>query len=136
MNHISLHLNIFNNTYVKQSLYCLLEISCLFLENNFNNYFGLFYRFIVHVWKFFLMDLDSSKMRKSLSGNRTSRNRDEMLLERLLEKHRLCQRISFIHEFFFFSGTVRITCYGRIGEVPSKSIFYRGIISFIRPGNF
>lgn len=81
------------------------------------------------------MELDRGKMRKSLSGNRTLRNRDEMLLERLLEKHRLCQHVSFIHESFF-SGTVKITCYGCIGEVASESIFYRGIISFVRPSNF
>lgn len=82
------------------------------------------------------MELDRSKMRKSLSGNRTSRNRDEMLLERLLEKHRDYVNVYLLFMNLFFFGTVRITCYGRIGEVLSESIFYRGIISFIRPGNF
>lgn len=48
------------------------------------------------------MELYHSKMRKSLSGNRTSHNRDEMLLERLSRKSVDCVNVYLLFMNLFF----------------------------------
>lgn len=59
--------------------------------------------FVLHCLKILLIEL-YRKMRKSLSENRTSHNRDEMLLERLSRKSVDCVNVYllFMNLFFFF----------------------------------
>lgn len=75
------------------------------------------------------MELYHSKMRKSLSGNRTSHNRDEMLLERLSRKSVDCVNVYLLFmNIFFFLWRVRIMCYECIGEVLSAKVYLTAVL--------
>lgn len=75
------------------------------------------------------MELYHSKMRKSLSGNQISYNRDEMLLERLSRKSVDCVNVYLLFMNLFSSArTPRIMCYGCIGEVLSAKVYLTAVL--------